>query len=68
MGRLGIEPSSTEFQIQRINTKFIQALTGLSGLKGGDQNPAKMLHPEWNKALSDSASCQIPFSPSMKKP
>lgn len=57
MGRLVIEPSSTEFQIQGINKKIIQALIGLFELKGGDQNPAKMLHPEWNKALPDSASC-----------
>lgn len=35
MGRLGIEPSFTEFQIQGINKKIIQALTVLSRLKGG---------------------------------
>lgn len=57
MGGLEIEPSSTKFQIQGINKKFIQALTILSGLKGGEKSPAKMLHSEWNKTLPDTASC-----------
>lgn len=57
MSRLGITPSSTEFQVQGINKKFIQALAVLYGLKGGEKNLAKILHPEWNKTLLDSASC-----------
>lgn len=57
MSRLGIEPSSTEFQIQGINKKITQAVTVLSRLKGGGKSPAKMLHPEWNKTLHDRASC-----------
>lgn len=41
MGGLEIEPSSTKFQIQGIHKKFIQALTILSGLKGGEKTQLK---------------------------
>lgn len=41
MGRLGIEPSSNEFQIQGNNEKIIQALTVLSRLKGGRKTQLK---------------------------